>query len=221
MNRGEIRQLVRQLLSEADADDSFWPDERLNLFIQSAYQQIVVDAELMQCTSKTPSVAGQADYQLPSDALLVLRVWYDGKRLRKGSPETLDALDPEWLTRVCEEGQTPSYWIPRAQMIRLYPAPAESGKEVSLWAIQSPRALDSDDAAPEIQEAYHLGIAMLAAYYAAQADYTNQMLRAASQAWLNSYRAIATRALAFSLRREIAGARLVDPREEAPRLWQS
>lgn len=221
MTRREIRDLVRQMLAETSADDSFWQDSQLNLFINSAYQQIVLDAELMHCTSTTPSVAEQADYQIPADALLVLRVWYDGEKLKKSSPEELDDLDPGWLQRTCEAGRNPTHWIPRGQMIRLYPAPSESGKEILLWAIQSPRILQEDTASPEIQEAYHLGIAMLAAYYAAQADYTNQMLRAASAAWLASYRSIATRAAAFSLRREIAGARLRDVREEAPRLWQT
>lgn len=221
MTRGEIRDLVRQMLAEQNADDSFWSDSTLNMYIQSAYNQIVLDAELMHCTSKTPSVAEQADYQIPSDALLVLRVWYDGEKLEKTSPEELDDLDPGWLRRVCDVGKNPTHWLPRAQMIRLYPAPAESGKTIELWAIQSPRQLAADTDAPEIQEAYHLGIAFLAAYYAAQGDYTNQMLLRASQAWLGTYRSIAARAVQFSLRREIAGARLKDVREEAPRLWQT
>ncbi len=221
MNRREIREFVRRLLNEADASDSYWTDDQLNSYIQAAYDQIVLEGELMQCTSETNSLAGAADYQMPADVFLIQRVWYEGKPLAKTSPQELDELDPEWLTRSVDPGQLPTHWIPRGHLFRIYPIPTQSGQKIVLWGIQSPRPLQADTDRPEIQEAYHVGIAYLAAYLAASADYTNDLLQRAAERFATIYRGHVQKAWMFTLRKERSGWRLKDIREKSPRLWQA
>lgn len=175
MNLSALRTHTRRKLAEQDASTSFWSDADLNDFINRSHEQVVSEAELMQCDSETTSVASHSQYSSPIDVLRILRVYYEGRE-KPLEPKTLaemDLDDPGWPLSVCASGETPTNWVPRGNLIHLYPAPYESGKKITIWAIQAPADLSADGDTPKIAKSYHEAIAIGAAIRALKADRTN------------------------------------------------
>src|SRR5947209_4032457 len=91
MNRGELRGYVRGILGEPDPANSYWLDSDLNNYINRGYEDVIAQAELLHCISKTSSkVATLATmpeagmYSQPLDTLMINRLFY------------LDPVSLEW-----------------------------------------------------------------------------------------------------------------------------
>jgi hypothetical protein len=171
----QLRAHTRRKLAEQTASTSFWSDTDLDDFINRAYEQVISEAELLQCDSTATSVAGQQQYSVPSDALRILRIYFQGRDgpLEPKTLSEMDLGDPAWPTKVCAAGEVPTTYVVRSNLFHLVPAPAEAGKTITVWAIQAPADLAADGDTPLIAKGYHEAIAVGAAIRALKADRTN------------------------------------------------
>lgn len=194
MTRKELREAAYRKLAERNPDTSFWPPDDINLYLNLSYEQVVAEAELLQCESIASAKASRGVYARPKDTLRIISVRYAGREapLQRTTLSILDDSDPGWNERVCLSGETPQFWAARSQLFHLIPAPAADLEDaIKMWCVQAPAWMVADTDEPEITTAYQEAIIDGAVRRALEADRTNpDNLRAGRDIQANVTRAI-------------------------------
>ena len=135
MTPGNIVSTIRDQFYETSP--GFITEAELYLYIWQAEAEI---AALIECTeatdSSTTTVASTQEYSKPSDCLLIKRVtWYD-KKLKRINLVDQDAMDDSGYGSSVSTGNPDSYYE-YGDVVGLYPIPS-SAQTLKFWYIQQP-----------------------------------------------------------------------------------
>lgn len=135
MTPTQIKDSVRNQVYETSA--SFWSDAEIYTYLWFAECEI---AGLIQCTEATDdtttTVASTQEYAKPTDCLIVLRVTYDGAKLKRIDLTDQDALDGSAYGGSLSTGNANSYYE-FGDNVGLYPIP-DDAKTLKFWYIKQP-----------------------------------------------------------------------------------
>lgn len=178
LTKAQIRSLARKFTADTDANNPFWSDSDVNLLIDNWQSDMASYLRWPRATSTPISlVAGQDDYDLPTDWLMTIKViiydnsGYEAKLTYKSEDEISD-IDPNW--RNSTDYSTPKYYFiggditPGSTLARklfVYPAPSsiDTGKYLLQKYVKVPASITNDTDIPVFPSYTH----MLAVYYLA------------------------------------------------------
>lgn len=161
MSLADLLTDVRAALRESS--ERRWKDVDLKRWINQGYKRACLVARLEKSPPHTfPTVVGEPTYDLPSEVLRIVRVYYGGKRLREASLETLEfeaqADGGNWLGAA---NGTPTHYLPWGvdatsfvREIRLW-VPPDAAKTVTAFYYYFPGDLSANTHIPQIPEPYH------------------------------------------------------------------
>ncbi len=135
--------------------DPFWSDEEIYNQIYQACLQFANEAFLVERTFTTTSVAGQREYDFPTNALAIKRITYDGKKLMPISFREDDVY-------TILNSQTTSTGVPNAyvmwnNVLYLRPIPSTAALNIEVFAYTQPQVVTSNSSL-EIPVEYHMSL---------------------------------------------------------------
>lgn len=149
MTPAEIESQARARYN-ASGDPHFTSSELRNAIYQ-AELEMALEAFVIEATTSTVSVAGTQTVAMPSLAIAVRRLEYDGKALEVGSLED----DPKTSTTTVQG--TPGKYVVYGSNIYLYPTPS-SIKTVKIFHYSEPAEVTTSSSTMSVPTRYHTDI---------------------------------------------------------------
>lgn len=134
MTPAEVIEAARNRLNALT--DTLWSENELLQEIFLCEQELAQKANCIAATnSSTVSVASQSDYTIPTAALEVWRVEYDGVKLQKIDRRENDRLNFNQSTQL---SGTPIYWIDNGTTVTLVPTPTDAADVIKFYYHSQP-----------------------------------------------------------------------------------
>lgn len=145
-----LRVDTRRLLDETDSSNSNFQDTELTDYLNKALRKVATELEWPIARATATSVSGQAHYALPSNFLLLLDVFFDGKKLDFKDLQDMPAHDSNYLSASPDLPKL-AYHADNDQ-IGLYPAPsiAYAAKSIYIDYIKFATDLSADADVPDL-----------------------------------------------------------------------
>jgi hypothetical protein len=160
MTPSEIETAARRMLNASGS--SFWSSaEIIEDYLYMAAMEMAAETFCIENRYSTTSVASQEEYAVPSRALAVKRVTYDGEKLRPITAQQRDSIDLNTNTTITG---TPQYYDRFDESLILYPAPDSSSKTIKVWSYDEPSKPTSTSTL-EIPTRFHGYLVIGVAYY--------------------------------------------------------
>lgn len=160
MTPSEIETAARRMLNAHGS--SFWSsDEIIGNYLYMAAMELAGETFCIENRYTTTSVASQQEYAIPTRALAVKRVEYDGQKLRPISFQQLDSIDLNTATTITG---TPQYYYHFDESIGLFPAPSTAGKNITVYSYDEP-SVPTSTSTLEIPTRFHGYLVVGVAYY--------------------------------------------------------
>lgn len=154
MTPTEILTSARQRYN-AIGDSFFGEDELLN-YLYDACLEMNREANLIERTYSTTSVASQQEYAYPGDTALIKRLTYAGKKLKPITMREDDSITG--LNQSTVSTGTPQYYFIWNETISLRPIPSTAGDTIKIYAYNEPAALTISSVL-EIPTQFHMDLA--------------------------------------------------------------
>lgn len=170
MTRAQLMTTVRNLLGETD--ETFFTDAKVQ---EALYEAMIEMAKRTQAirtvTTSTTSVAGTAEYAMPTNAVGFAKVCYDGDTYELDYT-TADELSTDYASWRNDGNGTPSCWLlgDNTGKIRLYPTPDATGKVIKMYTFDIPDDFSGDSDTPDFPAAFQRGLAYYACYWLKMGD---------------------------------------------------
>lgn len=167
--RGTLRSLVNLLVG--DPSQQRFTAAQVQAKLEEAQERFVLDTRVLRDAISDTSVAGTAEYNLPSDVLNI--VWMAHKGLKLTRISKADLFFYKSADRWDDDSGTPRYYYvnldPNDQQYGLFPIPtaADAGANISGEYLKMPPVLSSDSSVPfdghTLLIPYHNALAYFAA----------------------------------------------------------
>lgn len=164
MTLAELRTTLRRYLR--DEDNQWVSDLILNDVINRSYEHFARDTLLLR-TSRTFTVPDTGTLDLPTNLILIARVYFNNRPVPRVSLNDLDSVYPgTWQTVT---GSAPQYWAYRSpSQLVFYPKPAaNSSFSILLDGYYVPAAgdpvfppLSADTDSPKLPSAFHMALVL-------------------------------------------------------------
>lgn len=159
-----LRSFTRRYINEEDADNSHFTDAELNDYLNQAVIFLGDEMEWPVQVDEAPAIAEQTLYQLPSDFIALVDVYFDSKKLI-----LLDRAD---LGNVSATWQDDPSGIPtiayqfNRDTLGLYRTPdsGQDAKTIQIQYIHTPAELSEDADIPDLHAAYQICLPFYAAF---------------------------------------------------------
>ncbi len=136
-------------------NDSFFADTEIYLMMDQAAQELVAEALLIERVYTTPSVASQQEYALPTNAIAVKRITYDGKKLAPFTFREDDILTI--MNQAVTSTGIPSEYATWDGTVYLRPIPAVAALTIKIFAYVQPQPVTVTSTL-EIPSQYHMAL---------------------------------------------------------------
>lgn len=113
--------------------DTLWSDAELLLCMYRAALKLTRRTKCLELSDTQNTVASTADYTLPTQAIDVWRVTYNGKKLQAITLREYDAMNPNATT----SSGSPTFYLLYGTTITLYPTP-DAVKVLKIWSYNEP-----------------------------------------------------------------------------------
>lgn len=148
-------QIVSQARRKINAqDDDFWSDEEVLIALKEVEDELSLEAETIENTYTTSSVASQAQYTKPANAHTIKRITYDGYKVKRITERQKDAIG--FGTNITITG-TPGYYMEFEDYFELYPVP-DAVKTLKLWTLDEAGLLSSSSTTLSTPSKYHWAV---------------------------------------------------------------
>lgn len=172
--KAELRLATYRLINEDDPEDptnsnptnTHFASTEIDAYIQQAITLLGTEMEWAFQISQAQSVHDQALYELPTDFIEITDAYLDNTPLSIVERGDLKAIASNWQN---QPSGTPKYLYKQDNnVIGLYPAPdaAHDAKTIQIEYIAVPTALSSDNAVPDIHQAFQMCLPFYAAFMA-------------------------------------------------------
>jgi hypothetical protein len=132
VNVSDIKTRVKRQFGDESAVQI--TDSDIYRWISDAQDMIVIQNEsLLQVSRTTPSVAGQADYSLPTDVVHLNSILYDSISLKKMSLQEFQEYADGWKDPTLYSQGIPIVYMVYANTFTLFPTPQEAGKSIFIF----------------------------------------------------------------------------------------
>jgi hypothetical protein len=174
----DLRTDLRLLLDESDNSNTNFTDTELNGYLNKALRKTAVELEWPIAVATATTATSQAQYSLPDNFMLLLKVFVDGKPLDVTDLEDIAIIHPNYRSAAADI-PTLAYRADNNQ-IGLYPPPnlANAGKTILMEYIKYAATITADADVPDLSAAiqdllpfYAALLAMLRAGNYKTADY--------------------------------------------------
>jgi hypothetical protein len=130
-------------------------DEDIIRWVNQGQESIAISENIMRQTATTPSVAGQSEYNMPSDQIIkIMAIYYDNAPLQN---VTFDQAQQSFLSNndFASIQAIPTTWYEWAGSIYLYPIPATSGLNIKLFITARPAVVTAGTDLITIPDVYY------------------------------------------------------------------
>lgn len=165
----QLRTAVRRYINETDNTNSNFADTELNDYLNQAIQFLGTQMEWPIQTDISTAVAGQNLYQLPTDFIELLDIYWNQTKLPILDRADMGQISPSW--------QQDPVGTPRVayrfdmQTIGLYNIPDTNQQllgvpsyQLQITYIAIPPTLVNDTDIPDLQSMYHMALPFYAAF---------------------------------------------------------
>jgi hypothetical protein len=130
----EVEEAARRTYNAVS--DSFWSQDEIMNLIWHAQQEMAIEAEIIERSYTTTTVAGTQEYAFPTNAMFIKRVTYNGQKLTP-----IDFLDDDELTNydsdTTDQGNS-RFYTQWNEAIQLRPIPS-SAVTLKIYSINAPQ----------------------------------------------------------------------------------
>jgi hypothetical protein len=152
MTPSQIESLARAKYNSAGS--TFWSESEIMDYITQASIELSLETHCIQRVFTTTTVASQAEYDWPTNAISIKRITYDGKKLMPITFREDDALTLNNQSTTATG--TPQYYTNYNEVFSLRPIP-DSALTLKVYAACEAQTIDSSSTL-EIPTAFHLDI---------------------------------------------------------------
>lgn len=110
----------------ADPNKERYTDDRLIFALSEAQKDIARQTRLLKAEIDIPLIAGQQEYDLPSDLWMITRAIFNNKRIPLASHDDMDVADLCWFTDYGSKITALVYDKRNMHKVRVYPIPDDS-----------------------------------------------------------------------------------------------
>jgi hypothetical protein len=151
----DLRKRLDDAIEGDDDSTSFWTNEELTTWLNEANLRLAQMLEDIEAIDTQDIVGEQANYDLPSDFLRMVRVTYNSLPLNPIDFMRLAQYESEGSPTTAESG-TPGYWYIWNNDVYIYPVPAAAlAGGLKLYYYKTPATLENDDDIPDHAPQYH------------------------------------------------------------------
>ncbi len=167
MNRNELKLRIRDTIDD-DPSGVFFSDDQLDALIDEVQEILVGETKSVHRTVTIPIRPGGQFLYLTSfapDLMMPVRIWNNANnsRLQATSIDNLSTFHQKWPTVT---GPDPQFWFTVSwDIVGIFPRPVTGSGTLRVDYLAWPRVLNDDEDAPEIMEASHDAIILLASYF--------------------------------------------------------
>ena len=155
----QIETFARRLMNAESSQ--FWSQaEIIENYLYTCALELATETLCIQNRYTTPSVASQQEYTVPSRMISVLRVDYNGEKLKPISFKQLDSIDLN--TNTTTTG-TPQYYYHFDDVFGLFPVPDTAALTITIHSYDEPSQTTAVSTL-EIPTRYHNYLAQGVAY---------------------------------------------------------
>lgn len=156
MTPSELNTAARQRYNAVD--DDFWSDQELYTTIYQGCCEMATEGLVIEQTYQTVSVAGQQEYEYPTNALNIKRITYDGRKLDCITFREDDALT--LINAATSATGSPTAYMIWNNIIYLRDIPGTDDLVIKVWANIEPRSV-SELTTIEIPTEFHMALVNL------------------------------------------------------------
>jgi len=163
MTPTQIETHARQLYNAVG--DSFFPQEMIFNIIYQAQLEMGIEADIIEQTFSTTSVADQREYTYPDNTVSIKRIEYNGEKITKVE------LDADPKNSLTEPTGTPDSYAIWNDVIYLFPTPDTTSDTIKMFTYERAGAVTATSTL-QVPAQYHLGIVdlILAVFFAKDKD---------------------------------------------------
>lgn len=160
----QLRTAVRRYINEEDATNSHFSDSEINDYLNQAVTFLGTQMEWPEQIDQASAVANQTLYQLPSDFVALVDVYFNNQKIIVLDRSDLGHISPSW--------QNDPASIPKIayrfnnDTIGLYPTPdsTQDGFVIQVQYIHLPATLSLDTDIPDLHTAFQMCLPFYAAF---------------------------------------------------------
>lgn len=159
-----LRTRVRKYISEEDSTNSHFTNDELDDYLNQAVTFLGTQMEWPEQVDQASAVAEQTLYELPTDFVALVDVYFDSTKLQVLERGDLGQINPSWQD---DESGTPRVvYRNNRNIIGLYPTPdtSQDGKIIQIQYIYLPATLSDDADVPDLHEAFQMCLPFYAAF---------------------------------------------------------
>lgn len=159
-----LRTAVRRYINETDSTNSNFTDSELNDYLNQATLFLGTDMEWAIQTDTATAVPNQALYQLPSDFIELVDVYFNGTKIPIIDRADMGTISPSWqqdpvgTPRICYRFDPATFGLYNT------PNSTQTGYQIQVQYIAMPPTLVNDSDVPDLQNAYHMCLPFYAAF---------------------------------------------------------
>lgn len=131
MTTTEVLEAARNNLNSLT--DTLWSDTELLGCMYRAMLKMARKTNAIESTATQSTVAGTSTYAIPTGAIEVWRVTYNGKKLQSITWREYDAMNPNSTT----SSGSPTFYIHDGDSLILYPTP-DAAQTLKVWSYNEP-----------------------------------------------------------------------------------
>lgn len=160
----QLRTATRRYINEEDSANSHFTDSELDDYLNQAVTFLGAQMEWPVQIDEATAVADQALYQLPSDFIELVDVYFNGTKMVVLDRADIGRISPSWQS---DTSATPSVvYRFNNDSIGLYPPPDanQTGYTLQIQYIHLPATLSDDTDIPDLHTAFQMCLPFYAAF---------------------------------------------------------
>jgi len=160
----QLRTAVRRYINEEDSANSHFTDAEILDYLNQAVTFLGTQMEWPEQVDQATAVPSQALYQLPSDFIALVDVYFNNQKIIVLDRADLGQISPSWQS---DPASTPkiAYQFNR-DTVGLYPSPDanQTGYTLQIQYIHLPATLSTDSDIPDLHTAFQMCLPFYAAF---------------------------------------------------------
>jgi hypothetical protein len=151
MTTSDVLNYCKAMMNEEGAITPNWSDTELFRIVEKKCNEALSFLGLVDTKTTTLSVAGQADYNYPTNMIRIRRIWYSGMGLKYITIRQYESRQPGGIA----PSGTPREFTLYNNVITLTPVPSVSNDTITIFGESQQTSITSSSVSIDIPSVFH------------------------------------------------------------------